>query len=476
MNYTIEEGKGEVKIAFTLTAEEWDASLNKAYLKNKSKFNIPGFRKGHATRKMIEKLYGEGVFFDDAFNDAFGEAYMKALNEHEEIFPVDDPKVDIDGMDDKGIKFHAIVTVKPEVTLGEYKGIKVDKVEYNVTADDVNAEIDRARKQASRKVEVEGKAVENGDIVNLDYSGSVDGIKFEGGTASNQELTIGSHAFIPGFEEQMVGMTVGETRDLKVPFPSDYHAKELAGKDSVFTVTVNKILKEEMPELNDEFAKDVSKFDTFAEYKADVEKRLQEANDRRANAENENALIEAVTAGSTVEIPQCMIDSQIDYLVRDMEYRLMYMYQGMKLEDYLKYTGSNMEELRKSKTEEAKRDVKIRLVLEAIVKAENLDVTDAELDAELARIAESAGKSVEEYRKGVDERQLSYIKNDLLMKKLVEFLKANNTFEVKKAEKKTAAKKTTAAKEAENGEEKAAAPKKTAAKKSTAKKTTEENK
>lgn len=474
MNYTIEESKGEVKISFTLDAKEWDDSLNKAYIKNKSRFNIPGFRKGHATRKMIEKMYGEGVFFDDAFNDAFYEAYSKALGEHEEIFPVDDPKVDIDGIDENGVKFHAVVTVKPEVTLGEYKGIKVDKVEYNVTADDVNAEIDRARKQASRKVEVEGRAVENGDIVNLDYSGSVDGVKFEGGTASNQELTIGSHAFIPGFEEQMVGMTVGETRDLNVPFPTDYHAKELAGKDSVFTVTVNKILKEEMPELNDEFAKDVSKFDTLAEYKADVEKRLQEGNDRRANAENENALIEAVTATSSVEIPQCMIDSQIDYLVRDMEYRLMYMYQGMKLEDYLKYTGSNMEELRKSKAEEAKRDVKIRLVLEAIVKAENLDVTDAELDAELARIAESAGKSVEEYRKGVDDRQLSYIKNDLLMKKLIEFLKANNTFEVKKAEKKTAAKKP-AAKKVENGEEKAAAPKKTAAKKSTAKKTTEEN-
>lgn len=474
MNYTIEESKGEVKISFTLDAKEWDDCLNKAYIKNKSRFNIPGFRKGHATRKMIEKMYGEGVFFDDAFNDAFYEAYSKALGEHEEIFPVDDPKVDIDGIDENGVKFHAVVTVKPEVTLGEYKGIKVDKVEYNVTADDVNAEIDRARKQASRKVEVEGRAVENGDIVNLDYSGSVDGVKFEGGTASNQELTIGSHAFIPGFEEQMVGMTVGETRDLNVPFPTDYHAKELAGKDSVFTVTVNKILKEEMPELNDEFAKDVSKFDTLAEYKADVEKRLQEGNDRRANAENENALIEAVTATSSVDIPQCMIDSQIDYLVRDMEYRLMYMYQGMKLEDYLKYTGSNMEELRKSKAEEAKRDVKIRLVLEAIVKAENLDVTDAELDAELARIAESAGKSVEEYRKGVDDRQLSYIKNDLLMKKLIEFLKANNTFEVKKAEKKTAAKKP-AAKKAENGEEKAAAPKKTAAKKSTAKKTTEEN-
>ncbi len=465
MNYTIEEGKGEVKISFALDAQEWDESINKAYIKNKAKFNIPGFRKGHATRKMIEKMYGEGVFFDDAFNDACYEAYSKALNEHEEIFPVDDPKVNIDGIDDNGVKFHAVVTVKPEATLGDYKGLNISKVEYNVTEDDVNAEIDRARKQASRKVEVEGKAVENGDIVNLDYSGSVDGVKFDGGTASNQELTIGSHTFIPGFEEQMIGMTIGETRDLNVPFPNDYHAKELAGKDSVFTVTVNKILKEEMPELNDDFAKDVSKFDTFAEYKADVEKRLQEGNDRRANAENENALIEAVAQTSSVEIPQCMIDSQIDYLVHDMEYRLMYMYQGLKLEDYLKYTGSSMEELRKSKAEEAKRDVKIRLVLEAIIKNENLDITDAELDEELKRIAESANKSVDEYRKTVDERQLSYIKNDLLMKKLIEFLKANNTFETKKA---------TTNKD-ECCEEKVDAPKKATTKKSTVKKKTEEN-
>lgn len=469
MNYTIEESKGEVKLNFSLTAEEWDASLNKAYIKNKSRFNVPGFRKGHATRKMIEKLYGEGVFFDDAFNDAFYEAYGKALSEHEEIFPVDEPKVDIDGITADGIAFHAVVTVKPDVVLGPYKGIKVGKVEYNVTAEEVQSEIDRAVKQASRKVDVEGRAVQNGDIVNLDYSGSVDGIKFDGGTASNQELVIGSGSFIPGFEEQMIGMNVGETKELNVPFPKDYHAKELAGKDSVFTVTVNKIMAEEKPEVNDEFVKDVSKFDTLADYKADIEKRLQDNKNRQADAENENALIEAVTAGAEVEIPQCMIDSQIDYLVRDMEYRLMYMYQGMKLEDYLKYTGSSMEELRKSKAEDAKRDVKTRLTLEAIVKAEKLDVTDEELEAEVARVAESAGKKADEYRKSMDERQLSYMKNDLLMKKLIAFLKENNTFELKKAEKKAPAKKTAAKAEAEDGDKKPAA-------KKTVKKTTADKK
>ncbi len=446
MNYTIEESKGEVKINFSITAAEWEDSLNKAFLKNKSKFNIPGFRKGHATRKMIEKMYGEGVFFDDAFNAAFYDAYSKALDEHEEIFPVDEPKVDIDGITADGVAFHAVVTVKPEVTLGEYKGMKVPAVEYNVTSEQVNAEIDRARKQAARKVEDNDKPVENGDTVNLDYSGGIDGVKFEGGTAKNQELVIGSGSFIPGFEEQMIGMKIGETKDLNVPFPKEYHAKELAGKMSVFTVTVNKILKEELPELNDEFAKDVSKFDTVAEYKADVEARLKSDAERRTNSENENALIEAVTANSTVEIPECMVNTQIDYIVRDMEYRLMYMYQGMKLEDYLKYTGSSMEEFRKSKVEEAKRDVKIRLTLEAIVKAEKLDVTEAELNAEVAKVAESAGKSVEDYRKTMDERQLGYMKNDLLTKKLVEFLKKNNTFEVKKSEEKKPAAKKPAAK------------------------------
>ncbi|MBR6773705.1 MAG: trigger factor, partial [Clostridia bacterium] len=367
MNYTIENLKGEVKINFSLTAEEWENALNKAYLKNKAKFNVPGFRKGHATRKMIEKMYGEGVFFDEAFNQAFYESYSKALDEHEEIFPVDEPKVDIDDIGKEGVSFHAIVTVKPEVTLGEYKGIKIDKVEYNVTAEDVQAEIDRALKQGARRVEVTDRKVENGDIVNLDYSGSVDGVKFDGGTASGQELVIGSGSFIPGFEEQMVGMAIGETKDLNVKFPEQYHSADLAGKDAVFTVTVNKIEAEELPALDDEFAKNVSKFDTVAEYKADIEKNLKESKDRQADMENENAVIEAVTANATVEIPRCMIESQLDYLMQDMEYRLQYMYR-MKLEDYLKYTGGTIEELRKSREADAERDVKTRLVLEAIVK------------------------------------------------------------------------------------------------------------
>lgn len=456
MNYTIEKGNGEVKINFALSAKEWDDCIEKAYLKNKSKYSVPGFRKGHVSRKMIEKMYGEGVFFDDAFNDAFYDAYSKALNENEEIFPVDEPKVDIDGVNDDGIAFHATVTVKPEVTLGDYKGIKLDKVEYNVTVDDVQAEIDRARKQAGRRVEVTDRAVENGDIVNLDYSGSADGVKFDGGTAQGQELVIGSGSFIPGFEDGMVGMNVGETKDITVKFPENYHAENLAGKDAVFTVTVNKIEKEELPELNDEFAKEVSKFDTLDEYRADVEKRLTEENTRRADAENENKLVEAIVNNASVEIPSCMIEHQLDHIVEEMRYRLSYMYRGMKLEDYLKYTGGTIEELREARKADAERDVKTRLTLEAIVKAENLDVTDAEVEAEIVRMAQAQGKSADELKKHVDARQTEYIRNDILSKKLLTLLKDANEFvtgaaPAKKTAKKTATKKT-AAKKADDAE------------------------
>ncbi len=456
MNYTIEKGNGEVKINFALSAKEWDDCIEKAYLKNKSKYSIPGFRKGHVSRKMIEKMYGEGVFFDDAFNDAFYDAYSKALNENEEIFPVDEPKVDIDGVNDDGVAFHATVTVKPEVTLGDYKGIKLDKVEYNVTVDDVQAEIDRARKQAGRRVEVTDRAVENGDIVNLDYSGSADGVKFDGGTAQGQELVIGSGSFIPGFEDGMVGMNVGETKDITVKFPENYHAENLAGKDAVFTVTVNKIEKEELPELNDEFAKEVSKFDTLDEYRADVEKRLTEENTRRADAENENKLVEAIVNNASVEIPSCMIEHQLDHIVEEMRYRLSYMYRGMKLEDYLKYTGGTIEELREARKADAERDVKTRLTLEAIVKAENLDVTDAEVEAEIVRMAQAQGKSADELKKHVDARQTEYIRNDILSKKLLTLLKDANEFvtgaaPAKKTAKKTATKKT-AAKKADDAE------------------------
>lgn len=438
MNYSIEEKKGEVKINFTLSAQEWDEEIGKAYLKTKNKFSIPGFRKGQAPRKMIESMYGAGVFFDDAFNSAFYASYQKALDEHEEIYPVDEPKVDIQSLDENGVKFNAVVTVKPEVKLGDYKGIKLEKIEYNVTAGDVKAELNRMREQASRRVEVSGRAVKDGDIVKLDYSGSADGEKFDGGTAADQELVIGSKTFIPGFEEQMIGMEIGETKDIVVTFPKDYHAENLAGKEAVFTVTVKGITEKQLPELDDAFAKDVSKFDTLAEYKADIKKRLTEQNNNRAKNENQNAVIKKVTDNAEVEIPQCMIDRELDYIAEDMQQRLNYMYNGLKFEDYLKYTGSSEKQFREDKKEEAVANVKTRLTVEAIIKAENIEATEADMDEALSKMAETAKKTLEEYKKEVTPQQINYIRSDILMKKLLEFLTVNNIFEKKETKKKTA--------------------------------------
>ena len=465
MNYSIEEKKGEVKFSFTLSAKEWDEEVNKAYLKNKAKFSLPGFRKGQAPRKMIESMYGAGVFFDDAFNSAFYDSYSKALDEHEEIYPVDEPKVDIESIDDNGVKFSAEVTVKPEVKLGEYKGIKLEKVEYNVTAGDVKAELERMREQASRRVEVEGRAVKDGDIVKLDYSGSVDGVKFDGGTATDQELVIGSKTFIPGFEDQMIGMNIGETKDINVTFPKEYHAADLAGKEAVFTVTVKGITEKQLPELDDAFAKDVSKFDTLAEYKADIKKLLTEQNENRAKVENQNAVIKAVTDNAEVEIPKCMIERELDYIVQDMEQRLNYMYNGIKFDEYLKYTGSSMEQFRKDREEEAKNNVKTRLTVEAIIKAENIEATEKDVDEALEKMAETAKKSLEDYKKGVSAQQINYIKSDILMKKLLDFLAENNVFEKKETAKKETKKSAAKTETAEKTE-----------KKETKKKTTKEEK
>ena len=429
MKYEIEKLTGEVKINFTLTEAEWEEYLTKAYQKEKGKINVPGFRKGQAPRKMIEKMYGPAVFFDEAFNSAFYDGYSKALDENLDVFPVDDPRIDIDDMKN-GIKFHAIVTVKPEVTLGDYKGMKLDKVEYNVTAKDVNLEIDKAREQASRRVEAD-RAVANGDIVTLDYKGVCEGVQFEGGTAENQELTIGSHSFIEGFEEQMVGMVKGENKDLNVTFPKQYHAENLAGKPAVFTVTVKNIEVKELPALDDEFVKEISKFETVDEYKADVKAKLKEEKTKKADRENENNLLDLIVNNATVAIPDCMIEKQIDYIVQETEYQLSYMYRGLKFADYLKYTGMTMDDFRKNNKERAEREVKTRLVFEAIIKAEDIKVADEDVDAEIAKLAEGSNKSVEEFKKTVDPRQVEYIKNDVLMNNFVSFLKNNNTFEKK---------------------------------------------
>ena len=298
------------------------------------------------------------------------------------------------------------------------------------------------REQASRRVEVKDRAVKDGDIVKLDYSGSINGEKFDGGTATDQELVIGSNTFIPGFESQMIGMNIGETKDITVTFPKDYHAADLAGKDAVFTVTVKGITEKQLPELDDAFAKDVSKFDTLADYKADIKKRLTEQNQNKAKIENQNAIVQKVTDNAEVDIPQCMIDRETDYIIEDMKQRLAYMYGGLKFEDYLKYTGSSEEQFRKDRAKEAANNVKTRLTVEAIVKAENIEVTDAEVDEALAKMAESVKKTPEEYKKTVSPQQLNYIKSDILMKKLLDFLMENNTFEKKESKKKAAASET----------------------------------
>lgn len=464
MEYKSETQKGVAKFEFTVSKAEWDEEINSAYIKTRGKYNVAGFRRGHAPRKFIENIYGPTVFFDDAFNSCASKAYAKALTENPELYPVSEPKVDITKFENDKMEFTIEVTLKPEVKLGQYKGLTLKKAEYPVSDADVDADIDRARNSKSRLVEVTDRAAKDGDTVTIDYSGSVDGVKFNGGTAQNQDLTLGSHSFIPGFEEQVAGMKIGEQKDLKVKFPDDYHAEDLKGKDAVFAVTLHGIKYREVPELTDEFVKDTTKFETVAEYKADVKKRLEENAARRAENENKNNVIDAVVANATVDVPECMVDTELDYMLGDLEHRLSHMYGGMKIEDYFKYTGTSAEDFRKDRKPDAEKNVKTRLVVEALVKTEKIEPTDEEVDARVAEYAAPSGKSVEEYKSTLDSHTLSHIKSDATVEKLLGMLCDATVFESdakKEPAKKTTAAKTTAAKPATS----------TAAKKAPAKKT-----
>lgn len=463
MNYQVEKKEGSVKFTFTVSHDEWESEIEQTYLKTKGKYSVPGFRKGHATRKMIENFYGQSVFFDDAINNCVRKGYSKALDENEDIFPVDEPQVDIAKFDDKELVFTVEVVVKPEVQLGKYTGIKLDKVEYTVKQSDVKAELERARERLSRNEEVSDRALKNGDTANIDYSGSVDGVKFVGGTAEKQDLVIGSKTFIPGFEEQLIGMNVGDSKDITVKFPEEYHAKDLAGKDAVFAVKLNSITVKVLPELNDAFAQEASKFDTLAEYKEDIKKTLTENAKSRAEAENENNLIKAIVDDAKVEIPDAMIETQLDYIVQDFSYRLSYAYRGMKFEDYLKYSGTTMEEFRKDRREEALDTVKTRLTLEAVIKAANIEVSQEDLEAKVKELADQTKKSVEEVKAS---GQLPYIRNEILMTRTMDFLKENNSFVAKEKKTKEQKEETSAKPEEKEGTTKTEAPKKKTTKKS----------
>ncbi|MGI6116182.1 trigger factor [Luoshenia tenuis] len=421
MNCTMEKlEKDQVRLTIEVDAEQFEKGIVAAYRKMVKSMNIPGFRKGKAPRKVIEQFYGPAIFYEEAFKEVYPDAYEKAIEDND-LQPVDYPEVDITDIGGDGVKFTATVQLKPTVTLGDYKGIKVERPEYTVTDEDVQAEVDRALERSARWIAVEDRPVQDGDRVTLDYAGTVDGVAFEGGTAEGQTLNIGSGMFIPGFEEQMVGMNPGEEKDLNVKFPEEYQAKELAGKDAVFHVKLHDIKEKELPELDDEFAKDVSEFDTLDEYKADIRAKLEEQNKQRADAAYENALIEKIAENATVEIPQVMIERQIDNMMREFEMRLMY--QGLRLDDYFTITGSKEEDARAEFAKDADTRVKVQLVLEAIQEAEKIEATPEELDAEIAKMAEQANKPVEEYRASLQPQDMAYLTDMIVMRKTVALLK-----------------------------------------------------
>lgn len=411
----------KVKLSFVVSAEDFDKALATAYSKSVKRFNIPGFRRGKAPRHVIEMHYGPSVFFEDAFDELFPVVYSEAIKEHN-VEPVDRPELDVTQIEKgKDLIFSVEVFVRPDVVLGDYKSLEAKKVVDEVTDDDVSAEIERTRERNSRFIEVTDRAAKLDDQVNIDYAGFDGDNQFEGGTAKGQELVLGSGQFIPGFEDQLVGAEVGQDVDVNVTFPEEYHEKSLAGKPVVFHVHVNGIREKEMPELDDEFAKDMS-FDTLDEYKADVKANLTKRNEERAETAFENEVVEKAVATCEMDIPNGMIEEAIDNMLRDMEMRLMY--QGMKLDDYFKYTGQTREQVREMYREQATERVKTQLALEAIRDAEKIEATEEEIDAEIAKLADSRKKSLEDMKAQLTEGDKEYFKQAATMNKVVEFLKS----------------------------------------------------
>ena len=422
MSYTYEKvSSNKAKLTFTVPAEQFDEALQKAFLKMRGRINVPGFRRGKAPRRMIETLYGESVFYDEALDAIFPDVYREAVKELD-LHPVDQPEVEMDEIGaGKDLKFHLEVFVRPDVTLGEYKGLEVEVAQQKVTDEMIDARIAQDQEKVSRTVEVEDRPVQNGDTVNLNYAGTADGVAFEGGTAENQTLTIGSNQFIPGFEEQMIGMNIGEEKDLNVKFPEQYHAENLAGKDAVFHVKVNSIQTTEKPALDDDFAADVSEFNTFAEYRENIVKELtKQVEESNANA-IENAVMEKAVANAQMDVPAAMIDDQVDYMIQDMEMNMRY--QGLKMEDFLKYTGQTLDAMKQSYRGEAERRVRTELVMEAIRKAEGVEPTEEEIEAEIKRQAESMGRDVEDFKKTLTDSQKDYLKDNAEIRKALKTMR-----------------------------------------------------
>ena len=426
MKYTTKAAeKSTVKITLKFDGEEWKAAIQNAYLKTRGRFAINGFRKGKAPKNVIESVYGKGVFFEDALNNLFNENYGKVIEKESKKFTVvGDPDVSVDKLEEDNVTIVAVVPVKPEVKISAYTGMKIKQFAYTVEDADIDAELNRVLDRNARKVPVTDRAAQNGDIANIDFVGTVDGVKFDGGEAEGYDLTLGSGSFIPGFEDQVIGMNIGEKKDVNVTFPENYQAENLKGKAAVFAVTLNALQAKELPEVTDEFIKDATGSETLEAFRAKTREKLEAQAARRANDATENSILEAISANAETEIPDAMIEREIDSLVKKFEYQLMY--QGLKLQDYLEFLKVDVTEFRKNYEEQAKKNVLNQLVISQLIKDEKIEATDEEVDAQIAKQAAEVNKTVEEYKKNMDPRQFDYISSDIIITKLFDFLKANN--------------------------------------------------
>ena len=420
-----QQEKNSVKLTITVDEETFEKGVQKAYLKNVKKIALPGFRKGKAPRKIIEQYYGAGVFFEDAINFVCPEAYEEALKETG-VEAVSRPEIDVVEIESgKDFVFTATVTTKPEVELGDYNAISVKKVTYRTTQKEIEAEIKKVQEQNARIIPVEDRAVKEGDLTVIDFEGFTDGVAFDGGKGTDYSLEIGSGAFIPGFEDQLVGAEIGKEVEVNVTFPKDYHSEEKKKKKAMFKVTVKEIKEKQLPEINDDFVKDVSEFDTLDDYKKDIKEKIAKSNEQRGRQETENNVIDEVLKIATVEIPDCMIDTQLENIARDFDYRLSM--QGLNLAKYLEMTGSNIDAFKEQFKDQAEKQVKTSLVLEAVAKAENVKATEKDIEAEMKKVAESYNMELDKVKDLFKDEERKSLENEIITQKTVDLLVKNAT-------------------------------------------------
>ena len=422
--YTYEKKEKQGFLKIKISKENWDKAVNEVYEKTKSKFTVQGFRKGKAPKKVIEQVYGDTVFFDDAFENVINEEYNKFLTENKEVVPASYPHVEMNSFTvDAGIEATLVFDLMPEIELGKLDNLTSKRKEVVISDEQVLEELKKEQEKHARFVE-EDKECENGDFATIDFVGSVDGVKFDGGSAQDYRLELGSHTFIEGFEEQVVGMKKGQQKDINVVFPENYGAENLKGKPAVFAVTVKKVEKKVLPEIDDKFVADTTEFETLDEYKKSIKENLKKVEEEKAERDYEVAIVDEIVDRCNVDIPYSMVQHEVEHMVQDFEHRLSH--QGMKMEDYLSYIGKDIETFKKEREIDAEKNIKTRLVLQKIISKNNIVATSEELDAKLAQYASNYGMDIEEFKKSLSPNDYAFFENNIVMTKLLDFIKSKN--------------------------------------------------